>query len=73
MAIGAPYNPDNDFRLLFDEIEKRYYIQVKRSLFGWRFLDYSFVELQTARDKLKKLREEHRLYRVKKKYIVLKE
>lgn len=68
---GLRYNPDEDFRLLFDEVGKKYYIQKKRLIFGWKFLMGEYRDIDYAKERLRKLRAENRKCRVKKRFVVL--
>lgn len=79
---GTFYNPDEDFRLLHDEISDKYYIQKKRFIVGWKFISHDTVQghlklefnnIEEARTKLKELRVENRKRKIKNKYVILKD
>jgi len=71
MPGGHFYDPDEDFRLLFDEVGKKYYIQKKRLIFGWKFLDFKYREKRRAIAKITSLRKDNRKRRVKKRFVVI--
>jgi hypothetical protein len=77
----SSYDPDEDFRIVFDELKNVYLIQKRRLLFGFKFLTepnsngrlrLEFRDLDKAKDEIKRLREDNRKYRFKKRYVVLK-
>ena len=68
---GSTYDPDKDYRLLHDEVNEKYYIQKKRFFFGWKFVDFSSIDIDKAKEKLTQLRKEKRKIKVKKRFVVL--
>jgi len=80
MPCGG-WDPDKDFRLLFDEVDRKYYIQKRRLIIGWKFIEHwpigmpkgklEFTDINEAKKELDKLRIDHKKRRVKRRYVVL--
>jgi len=73
MPSGLRYDPDDDFRLLYDEVNRTYHIQQKRLVFGYKFIPGEYRDVEYAKERLRKLRRDNRKHKIKKRYIVIDE
>lgn len=68
---GSPGRMEPNFRLLHDEVHDHYYIQKRRLIFGWKFVDFKSCNKSKAVAKLHKLRAEYKKRRTKKRFVIL--
>ena len=72
MPGSAGRNPDEDYRLVHDELNDIYFIQ-KKGLFKFKTIDFQFDDYEKAKERLVWLRKENRKTKIGKHLTVLED